>query len=252
MQLNRRDFLRLGLVLPPALLIACSGDDEAATPAATATGAPTDAPSDGGAGDGSQAASSQQLTPTPSCGDEPTPRQTEGPFFTPDTPERTSLLEPRLSGTTFVVEGYVLTQSVPAAGRHAARLLAGGHERRVRQRRLPAARPPVQRRRRPLPPRNDHAGPVPDPDAAHPRQGAGAEPARPDDAALLPRPSAQRRGLHLPARARHGAERRRRRPNGALRLRPRPRLGRARREDGVRRVEVDLGHRPDAEPLHCG
>lgn len=59
------------------------------------------------------------LPPTPQCGDddEPTPSQTEGPFFTPRSPERRSLLEPGLKGRRLVVEGMVLTTScTPIAG----------------------------------------------------------------------------------------------------------------------------------------
>jgi hypothetical protein len=38
----------------------------------------------------------QELAPTPSCrdGDEPTVRETEGPFFKPRSPERSDLREP--------------------------------------------------------------------------------------------------------------------------------------------------------------
>lgn len=55
------------------------------------------------------------LTPTPACDDgdedDPTPSQTEGPFFTPSSPERSSLVESGLVGTGFVVSGLVLTRS---------------------------------------------------------------------------------------------------------------------------------------------
>jgi protocatechuate 3,4-dioxygenase beta subunit len=54
----------------------------------------------------------QVLTPTPACGDdddEPTPAQTEGPYYTPNTPERTSFLEPGMPGTKLIVTGYVLS-----------------------------------------------------------------------------------------------------------------------------------------------
>ncbi|MCS0639078.1 dioxygenase [Streptomyces sp. LP05-1] len=49
------------------------------------------------------------LEPTPSCddGDEPTPPQTEGPYFKPNSPERASLLEPNTVGTRLTVTGYV-------------------------------------------------------------------------------------------------------------------------------------------------
>lgn len=61
----------------------------------------------------------ETLAPTPACaeGDEPTPRSTEGPFFRPDSPQRTSLIEPGMDGTLIVLEGLVLTTACrPAAG----------------------------------------------------------------------------------------------------------------------------------------
>lgn len=39
----------------------------------------------------------------------PTPAQTEGPYFKPNTPLRASLLEPGMAGTRLVIEGSVLT-----------------------------------------------------------------------------------------------------------------------------------------------
>jgi len=59
------------------------------------------------------------LPPTPDCGDddEPTPAETAGPFFTPNSPRRTSLIEPGLRGTRLVVEGRVVTRGChPVAG----------------------------------------------------------------------------------------------------------------------------------------
>lgn len=51
------------------------------------------------------------LAPTPQCGDAEdlaeTLQQTEGPYFTPDSPERTDLLEPGMPGTKLVLTGYV-------------------------------------------------------------------------------------------------------------------------------------------------
>jgi protocatechuate 3,4-dioxygenase beta subunit len=38
-----------------------------------------------------------------------TPAQTEGPYYTPNTPERASLIEPGMSGARLIVTGYVLT-----------------------------------------------------------------------------------------------------------------------------------------------
>ena len=60
------------------------------------------------------------LSPTPQCGDDdddPTPAQTEGPFFTPRSPQRTSLLESGIKGTTLTVTGMVVTRGCrPVAG----------------------------------------------------------------------------------------------------------------------------------------
>ncbi len=62
----------------------------------------------------------QTLPPTPACDDDdddPTIAQTEGPFYTPDSPQRTSLIEPGLTGTPLLVTGYVLaTDCTPIAG----------------------------------------------------------------------------------------------------------------------------------------
>lgn len=57
------------------------------------------------------------LEPTPQCDDpDDTPAQTEGPFYTPQTPERTSFLEDG-PGQRIVVTGRVLTTGcLPIAG----------------------------------------------------------------------------------------------------------------------------------------
>lgn len=59
------------------------------------------------------AALSQELPPTPFChdGDEPTVRQTEGPFFKPKSPERSDLRETGTKGSLFELSGFVLTRS---------------------------------------------------------------------------------------------------------------------------------------------
>jgi protocatechuate 3,4-dioxygenase beta subunit len=91
--LTRARFLKLGLALPaPLLLSSCSGET-------------------------SERAST--LAPTPACddGDGPTPPQTEGPFFTPDSPERVTLLEPGIEGTKLLLAGSVLAPDcTPVAG----------------------------------------------------------------------------------------------------------------------------------------
>lgn len=58
-----------------------------------------------------------ELPATPMCGDDPTPRDYEGPFFKPRSPLRTSLLEPGIAGVKLVLNGYVLSKGCkPLAG----------------------------------------------------------------------------------------------------------------------------------------
>ncbi len=59
---------------------------------------------------------SQGLTATPSChdGDEPTVRETEGPFFKPRSPERSDLRDSGAGGRVFELSGFVLTRSCHA------------------------------------------------------------------------------------------------------------------------------------------
>ena len=59
------------------------------------------------------------LEPTPEApdDDEPTPAQTEGPFYKPKTPKRASLIEKGFEGKKLIVEGQVLdTKGKPIAG----------------------------------------------------------------------------------------------------------------------------------------
>jgi protocatechuate 3,4-dioxygenase beta subunit len=62
---------------------------------------------------GEQAFAEPLLAPTPACaeGDAPTPRQTEGPFFKPNSPERSDLREAGRKGQPLEVSGFVLTRS---------------------------------------------------------------------------------------------------------------------------------------------
>ena len=67
----------------------------------------------------SRAQAQAELAPTPACddGDEPTPAQTEGPFFTPNSPERAMLREAGMAGTPLALAGFVLTRSCqPVSG----------------------------------------------------------------------------------------------------------------------------------------
>ncbi len=53
---------------------------------------------------------------TPSCddGDDPTPPQTEGPYFKPNSPRRTSLIQPGTPGMRLTVTGYVFGRACRA------------------------------------------------------------------------------------------------------------------------------------------
>ena len=66
-----------------------------------------------------QTAGAQPLRPTPSCPGSapPTARQTEGPYFKPDSPQRASLLEPGMAGTKIVVTGLVLSTACQPVAR---------------------------------------------------------------------------------------------------------------------------------------
>ncbi len=99
--LTRRRLLQLGLVVPvPLVLAACeAGGGEEPAPAGSAGTAGTPA--------------AGPLPPTPACddGDDPTPPETEGPFFTPNSPQRTSLLETGMAGTRLALAGVVVGTS---------------------------------------------------------------------------------------------------------------------------------------------
>ncbi len=64
-------------------------------------------------------AAAQPLAPTPACedADEPTLAQTAGPFYTPNSPERRSLIEPGTKGARLALAGRVLGRDCkPIAG----------------------------------------------------------------------------------------------------------------------------------------
>ena len=106
-RMHRRSFqkLALALALPAPLALAALGGRSAGIALAQST-EPTAVP---------------LLAPTPECDDDDlaaTLSQTAGPFFTPDSPERQSLLEPGMPGTRLVVTGYVYStdcQPIPGA-----------------------------------------------------------------------------------------------------------------------------------------
>jgi protocatechuate 3,4-dioxygenase beta subunit len=61
----------------------------------------------------SDAFAQTELEPTPECrdGDEPTVRQTEGPFYKPRSPQRADLIEAGAKARPVELRGYVLTRT---------------------------------------------------------------------------------------------------------------------------------------------
>ncbi len=131
--LKRRAFLYALLTLPSALaLAACTAQPTAApttapqppnapqpTNSPPAPSAPATAPT---AASSLTAAPTQvaQRATTPACGDDdddPTPAQTEGPYYTPNTPERASLLEADMQGAKLVLTGVVMNTSCQPVAR---------------------------------------------------------------------------------------------------------------------------------------
>jgi protocatechuate 3,4-dioxygenase beta subunit len=110
--LSRRAFQKLCLGLPGGSALALAG---AGSLAGWRHGAAALAQDD----QSSPEATREVLPPTPACDDddEPTVEQTEGPFYTPDNPERTSFREEGIVGDPLIVTGYVLsTTCEPIAG----------------------------------------------------------------------------------------------------------------------------------------
>ncbi len=111
-KISRRRLLRAAaFALAGAGLTACRA---AATPVAHPT--PTERPSP--AEPSSPAALDPLLSPTPACDDgDPTPPQTAGPFYTPNSPQRSVLREPGMAGIPLTLVGHVLdTRCRPLPG----------------------------------------------------------------------------------------------------------------------------------------
>jgi protocatechuate 3,4-dioxygenase beta subunit len=90
-ELSRRRLLELGLALPPLAYLAARGDLLADVAAA--------------------ASAPLALTPEIVDADDPTPAQSEGPFFTPRSPLRRSIAPAGAPGTRLTLTGRVLTTS---------------------------------------------------------------------------------------------------------------------------------------------
>ncbi len=106
--ISRRDFQKRALALPVPLALLVAASHSAGIAFAQESGTPT-------------ADSDLLLAPTPECRDDDdldmTIAQTEGPYFTPDSPERTSLREDDIPGTPLRVTGFVYSSGCDPAPR---------------------------------------------------------------------------------------------------------------------------------------
>ena len=102
MPISRRNLILGGFAaagLPVALAACGRGGDQASSP--TTTGSSSSPTTSGGG--------AAALTPTPACGDDPTPAQTEGPYFTSGSPDKANLAADVGKGTKLALTGTVLT-----------------------------------------------------------------------------------------------------------------------------------------------
>ena len=109
---SRRQVLFAGAgAMAAIVLAACGGGDSnsSAAPDTTAGGGPGTTAA--GATSTTAAATATTLAPTPSCvdDDEPTPEQTEGPYFKANSPQKTDLRTGAGGGTALDLSGTVVT-----------------------------------------------------------------------------------------------------------------------------------------------
>lgn len=108
---SRRQVLFAGAGAMAAIVLAACGNDSKSTaaPGTTAGGAPGTTAA--GATPTTAAATATTLAPTPSCvdDDEPTPEQTEGPYFKANSPQKTDLRTGAGGGTALNLSGTVVT-----------------------------------------------------------------------------------------------------------------------------------------------
>jgi protocatechuate 3,4-dioxygenase beta subunit len=109
--LTRRRFLEGSALVPIVLAVgACGGDDDRASGSATRSSAAAAAGSAGPTTSAEAAAEAGTLPPTPACDDhdDPTIPETEGPFYTPNTPRRSNLVTSGVSGVPLLLTGDVV------------------------------------------------------------------------------------------------------------------------------------------------
>jgi protocatechuate 3,4-dioxygenase beta subunit len=119
--LTRRRFLEGSALVPIVFAVgACGADDERSVSGGGGGASATSDPAATTARTSAEAAAEAgELQATPSCddGDDPTPEQTEGPFYTPDTPRRSNLVLGGISGAPLLLTGDVVdTRCRPIRG----------------------------------------------------------------------------------------------------------------------------------------
>ena len=119
--LTRRRFLEGSALVPIVFVVgACGADgaDRGTTGATAATAAGTQGTStELGAEAAAEAGILQATPPCDDGDDEPTEAQTEGPYYTPDTPRRSNLVIGGVRGTSLLVTGDVVdTRCRPVRG----------------------------------------------------------------------------------------------------------------------------------------
>lgn len=104
-KITRRRFLVSSVLMVTSATLAACGINLGG---GATTGGATTQPENKAASESPKAAN---LEPTPACGspEEMTPAVTEGPYFTPNSPEKSSLLEQGMKGTKLTVVGYVVS-----------------------------------------------------------------------------------------------------------------------------------------------
>jgi protocatechuate 3,4-dioxygenase beta subunit len=119
--LTRRRFLEGSALVPIVFAVgACGSDEEPASSGASSASSTASTEAGTTAGSSAEAAAEAgELQATPSCddGDDPTPEQTEGPFYSPDTPRRSNLVIAGVSGAPLLLTGDVVdTRCRPIRG----------------------------------------------------------------------------------------------------------------------------------------
>lgn len=103
-RMTRRQFIATGLAVTAGVMLTACGIRTGAD------NAPSESSPDGTVKPDAAVPQLSALEPTPACGDiGATPEVTEGPYFTPNSPERSSLLEQGMKGVKLTITGYVLS-----------------------------------------------------------------------------------------------------------------------------------------------